>query len=362
MVLRHQVADPGGHSERAGAKLGGQRSKRAGQAPTARPVAWEGTACVMRLGLRLSEGAESHWTLPYESRDFALSMPEGRACLVYRGRFRTLPNLDEVPVALKWRVAGFDDLIYTCGYAQHVGRKPDVQAIFGGFRCPAYPAVAVLSRRFCGRNYVRLQTMLYDVPSPIDLRVMSDAREWESTALSKRPWRPEFFAEFAKAIQDLPHPEINVLELGSGPGFLAENLLNSLPSISYVALDFSPSMHQLAAERLGPLATRVQFIERSFRAPEWSQNLGMYQAIVTNQAVHELRHKRYAHELHAKAKELLVSGGAYLVCDHFVGDGRMSNDQLYMTVVEQFEALTSAGFSRVEQLLIKGGLVLHRAT
>jgi SAM-dependent methyltransferase len=204
--------------------------------------------------------------------------------------------------------------------------------------------------------------MLDDVPSPIDLRVMSDARDWESTALSKRPWRPEFFSEFAKAIQDLSHPELKVLELGSGPGFLAEHLLNALPSISYVALDFSSSMHKLATDRLGSLAKRVQFVERSFKEPEWSQNLGLYQAIVTNQAVHELRHKRYARDLHAGAKQLLIPGGVYLVCDHFFGEGGMNNDQLYMTVAEQYEALLSAGFSRVEQRLLKGGLVLHHAT
>jgi hypothetical protein len=99
--------------------------------------------------------AESHWTLPYESLDFALSRFERRAGLVNLGRFRTLPDLDEVPVALKRRVAGLDDLIYTCGYGQHVGRKPNVQAIIGGFRCPAYPGAAVLSRRFCGRNYYK---------------------------------------------------------------------------------------------------------------------------------------------------------------------------------------------------------------
>jgi hypothetical protein len=40
----------------------------------------------------------------------------------------------------------------------------------------------------------------------------------------------------------------------------------------------------------------------------------------------------------------------------------MSNDQLYMTVTEQRDALVSAGFARVEQLFLKGGLVLHRAT
>jgi hypothetical protein len=33
-----------------------------------------------------------------------------------------------------------------------------------------------------------------------------------------------------------------------------------------------------------------------------------------------------------------------------------------MTVQEQRDALLSSGFSKVEQVLLKGGLVLHRAT
>jgi SAM-dependent methyltransferase len=203
--------------------------------------------------------------------------------------------------------------------------------------------------------------MINDVPSPIDLRVMSDAREWEATAMSKRPWRTEFFAEFATAIKTAPVLVNRILELGSGPGFLAEHLLNALPSVSYTALDFSPAMHELARKRLGPLSARVRFIERSFREPAWSQGLGSFDVIVTNQAVHELRHKHYATELHAKARELLVPGGSYLVCDHFFGEGGMKNDQLFMTVQEQYDALSSAGFARVEQLLLKGGLVLQRA-
>ena len=109
--------------------------------------------------------------------------------------------------------------------------------------------------------------MIHDVPSPIDLRLMSEAREWESTAMSKRPWRSEFFAEFAAAIKAAPIPVSRVLELGSGPGLLAEHLLNALPSVSYFALDFSRAMHQLAETRLGPLSARVQFVERSFREP-----------------------------------------------------------------------------------------------
>ena len=121
-------------------------------------------------------------------------------------------------------------------------------------------------------------------------------------------------------------------------------------------------MHQLAVQRLGPLAARVQFVERSFREAEWPEGLGKFEYVITNQAVHELRHKRHAAPLHAQVKACLVAGGCYLVSDHYFGEGGMSNDQLYMTVAEQEAALRGAGFGRVEQLLLKGGMVLHRAT
>lgn len=205
--------------------------------------------------------------------------------------------------------------------------------------------------------------MAEDVPSPINLQDMKTARGWAAAAMSKRPWRTEFFAAFAALIahSSADHP-CRVLELGSGPGFLAEHLLRSHASINYVALDFSAAMHELAAERLGTLASRVQFVERSFREPVWTQTLGIFDFVVAHQAVHELRHKRHAPTLHAQVKQVLVRGGHYLVCDHFCGEGGMSNDQLYMSVAEQREALLSAGFVTVEQVLLKSGLVLHDAS
>lgn len=62
------------------------------------------------------------------------------------------------------------------------------------------------------------------------------------------------------------------------------------------------------------------------------------------------------------AMELLAPGGAYFVFDHFSGKGGMTNDQLYMTVAQQREALAAAGFGAAEQLFLKGGMMLHRAT
>jgi SAM-dependent methyltransferase len=203
--------------------------------------------------------------------------------------------------------------------------------------------------------------MLDDIPSPIDLRLMPDALEWARTATEKRPYREEIFADFAKELCSIEPAVRRVLELGSGPGFLAEHLLRALPAVSLVLLDFSPAMHQLARERLVTQRGRLEWVERSFRAPGWDEGLGTFQAIVTNQAVHELRHKRHAAGLHREAKALLEPGGAYLVCDHFVGEGGVTNDQLFMSVEEQQEALRAAGFGTVRLVARRGSLVLHHA-
>src|SRR5262249_54030107 len=87
---------------------------------------------------------------------------------------------------------------------------------------------------------------------------------------------------------------LRVLELGSGPGFLALRILDALPSTDYTMLDFSQAMHELARERLGHRMHNVRPILADFKSADWSMGLGAFDAVVTNQAVHELRHKKHA--------------------------------------------------------------------
>jgi SAM-dependent methyltransferase len=205
--------------------------------------------------------------------------------------------------------------------------------------------------------------MIQDVPISMDFREQEVAVKWAEAAMAVRPWRAEFFDAFAREIASasVGRP-CRILELGSGPGFLAERILGSCPAVSYLAVDFSAAMHELARQRLSAFTERVQLVERNLRDEGWSEGLGEFDFAVTHQAVHELRHKRYAQALHEQVRECLRRAGTYLVCDHFLGEGGMSNGQLYMTVQEQRDALLSSGFSKVEQVLLKGGLVLHRAT
>jgi len=200
-----------------------------------------------------------------------------------------------------------------------------------------------------------------DVPSPIDLRNPKDAQEWERTAQA-RPGRAEIFEAFGRELGALGKRPLAVLELGSGPGFLAAYLLNAMPALTLTLLDFSAAMHDLARARLGSHADRVTHVERDFKQPGWSHGLGSFDAVVTNQAVHELRHKRHAAALHAAVRAVLKPGAPYLVSDHCFSPGGLGNDQLNMTLTEHRDALLNAGFSETALVTMAGSLVMYRAT
>ncbi|MCY6380241.1 class I SAM-dependent methyltransferase [Hoeflea prorocentri] len=199
-----------------------------------------------------------------------------------------------------------------------------------------------------------------DIPSVIDLRKMDDARNWASKA-NTRPGRDEILDLIAEETRARASNSSVILELGSGPGFLAERLLSRIDNVNYVALDFSPAMHVLARERLRRFAGRVTFVERSFKSDRWTDGLGPFDVVVTNQAVHELRHKMHATALHRQVRAILKPAGFYLVSDHFHGEGGAQNKDLYMTVTEQTASLRDAGFSSVQKIASAGSLALHCA-
>src|SRR5688572_26924179 len=155
-----------------------------------------------------------------------------------------------------------------------------------------------------------------DVPIRVDFRDPATARTWVEETRIKRPYRPRFFAAFCAALRS--RPRLQVLELGSGPGQLARELLVHCDIDTYVALDFSPAMHALAAAHLGDLASRVTFVTRDFRDPAWPSDLGMFDAIVTLQAAHETRHKRHLLPLLERARTVLAPAGVLLYADHYL--------------------------------------------
>jgi SAM-dependent methyltransferase len=199
-----------------------------------------------------------------------------------------------------------------------------------------------------------------DVPLVVDFRDAATARTWTEETPKKRPHRVNFFTAFCTALSARPTPP-RVLELGSGPGHLAREIVSRCQIASYTALDWAEPMHALAREHLGELVSRMSFINRDFRSDTWPDGLGPVDAIVTLQAVHELRHRRHMPRLLTQLLPLLVPGGVLLYADHY----RTSESKLpglAWSRDEQLDVLRAAGFATVERIYEEASMALYAAT
>ncbi|MCW5802015.1 MAG: class I SAM-dependent methyltransferase [Deltaproteobacteria bacterium] len=198
-----------------------------------------------------------------------------------------------------------------------------------------------------------------DVPIRVDFRDPATARAWIADTRIKRPYRPRFFAAFCAALA--ARPRLRILELGSGPGHLAREILVHCDVQHYLALDFSPAMHELAAEHLGELARRVTFVTRDFREPAWPADLDTFDAIVTLQAAHETRHKRHLVPLLERARTVLAPGGVLLYADHYLTP-ETKLPALAPARADQSRALQCAGLVDVHLRYEEGNMALWCGT
>jgi len=204
--------------------------------------------------------------------------------------------------------------------------------------------------------------MSKDVPSPIDLRKLPDARRWADEAMLLRPERHEVFTCFVQELRAAEISPLAVLELGSGPGFLVERVTSALPEVRYTALDNSEAMHGLARARLGVRADHVKFVVEDFRDDRWTDRVTTFDFVLTMQAAHEVRHKHHIPALYAQVRHVVRPNGTFLMCDHYVGPGAMTNTELFMTLEEHELVLNEAGFTAVRLLMKVGSLALYRAS
>jgi SAM-dependent methyltransferase len=200
-----------------------------------------------------------------------------------------------------------------------------------------------------------------EIPSPIDFDDPGQVKAWVEATVEKRPWRPRFFAAFAKAVGDCSAGNVRILELGSGPGHLARAILEACPHVGpYVLLDFSDVMHGIAREHLGPLADRARIASHDFRRDDWAANVGAPDIVVTMQAAHEVRHKTRLPALLDAIHRSLKDEGMLLFCDHYTDETGTKNAGLYLRREEQPGLLENAGFQDVERLHDEGGMALYR--
>ena len=198
-----------------------------------------------------------------------------------------------------------------------------------------------------------------DVPYGNDWDSAAEAAAYGEAADQARPWRSRIRDHIADRVAMLA-PGARVLELGSGPGLLAQRVLQQCPYLeTYTLMDFSEPMLALSRERLAAFPA-ASFVRASFKSEDWTRHVeGAFDCVVSMQAVHELRHKRHAPRLYEQVYQLLAVPGLVLICDHAPFDDSEKSIALYMTELEQQQALAAARFANVHVELAMNGLMLY---
>ncbi len=196
-----------------------------------------------------------------------------------------------------------------------------------------------------------------EIPGSVDFNDATQVHDWIIQTVQRRAWRPRFFAAIVGALNGTFDRAIDVIELGSGAGHLAKELLATCRIASYAAIDVSPAIHDAAREHFGDAPQAVRFLVRDLLGEDWARELSPVDAVL---AMPLERRRDQLEQLFRRIREILRPDGLLLHCDHYDRGG--SHEPGVAPRREQLpETLRAAGFRRVEELLELGGMVLVRA-
>lgn len=143
-------------------------------------------------------------------------------------------------------------------------------------------------------------------------------RRWDAQQTGYIPDREEAFALMLDVLSRLDAAPGRLLDLGCGPGSLADRALRRFPDAVVVGLDIDPVMLELGRRTLGD---RVQWMEADLRSPDWAGQLAAaefdaaeFDAVVSATALHWLDSEHVPHVAQGLA-DLLRPGGVFLDLD-----------------------------------------------
>jgi len=189
-----------------------------------------------------------------------------------------------------------------------------------------------------------------------DLRTPEDINQWIDRLNSDWPERAEVMAHIRDQLKSLPVARPHVIELGSGPGLLAEFLLTEIPQMTYIGLDSSELLLTYAQEILTPFSDRARLIQADLNSDGWPNLLSEEaHAIVSMQSLHDLGGEAQVNRIYGIANKLLAPGGLFLNADLIVPPQQENpKNPGRRSIPRHLELLQAHGYERVSCSLEAG--------
>jgi SAM-dependent methyltransferase len=168
------------------------------------------------------------------------------------------------------------------------------------------------------------------------------------------PERLELFEVFLSELTSRVPPDGCVVEVGIGPGFLAEHLLRAMPEIRYCGVDFSDPMLANARQRLMPYSARVAYVQADLVKDRWWTDIPVpVNAIVSTWALHDLGSQENVEVVYASCARVLQGGGMLLNGDFIKPDeAKLEYEPGRFETAKHIAMLRRVGFDCAECLVV----------
>ncbi len=166
------------------------------------------------------------------------------------------------------------------------------------------------------------------------------------------PQRLELFGIILSELKTLIPENGRILELGIGPGYLASHLLEAMPAVEYVGLDFSLPMLDIARSRLHPYSSRITYKQANLVEDDWTVRVASpINAIVSTWALHDLGSQTNVERVYAGCARILSDQGILLNGDFVKPVGATQEfEPGRFSIHRHLELLMKAGFSAADCL------------
>jgi SAM-dependent methyltransferase len=168
------------------------------------------------------------------------------------------------------------------------------------------------------------------------------------------PERMKLFKVISSELKARIPKEGCVVELGIGPGYLADHLLGELPGIRYFGVDFSGPMLDIARQRLKPHSSRIAYVQADLVKDNWWTSIPTsVHAIVSTWALHDLGSQENVEVVYKNCAQVLGDGGMLLNGDFIKPDkARYEYEPGRFEIAKHIAMLRRVGFKSADCLLV----------
>tara|TARA_Y100001934_G_C12159411_1_gene681254 strand:+ start:104 stop:700 length:597 start_codon:yes stop_codon:yes gene_type:complete len=188
---------------------------------------------------------------------------------------------------------------------------------------------------------------------PREFENQDEILTWADSLDERWPERIEVRAGIVDVVRSLRCSQATIVELCSGDGRLARQILQTVPDARYIGIDASESLCVYVRQQLG-----IETVRADLRESHWTSSFDTaIDAILTLQSMHDVGGPAMIEQLYASSLDALSAEGRLVAADFVVDEEAYDSEKAgRLPIAWHLDKLQSLGFGNVRCEIVAGKL------